>query len=347
MSRQLPGRVRRRLTPAAARTTLPGTLNPLKIVRRLVPSGRELVRRMGALEADVDAVKVLAARALIRDTAARGVLPRIRDAEFRAFSQFGDDGIIQYLIRQVRPLSDSFIEFGVESYRESNTRFLLENDNWRGLIMDGSEEWMAEVRASDLHWRHDLTAAAAFVTRENVNELFAASGFAGEIGLLSIDIDGNDYWVWERVSAVAPAIVVIEYNSAFGPNQAVTVPYDAAFRRAEAHFSNQYWGASLKAFWSLAEKKGYAFVGCNGAGNNAYFVRRERLGSLRAITAEEGFVDARWRDSRDADGRLTFLSGRRRLEPIAAMPLVDVERGVTVKVADVAAALGPPAERGA
>src|SRR5207302_5091937 len=158
-------------------------------------------------------------------------------AEFRVFSQFGEDGIIQYLIRRaqiLRPLR-SFVEFGVESYVESNTRFLLLNDNWCGLIMDGDAANIDAVKTSALYWRHDLTAKAAFIDRDNVDRLISSAGFSGEIGLLSIDIDGNDYWVWERVSEVNPVIVVVEYNSVFGQSRGVTVPYDPRFRRSEAH----------------------------------------------------------------------------------------------------------------
>ncbi|MFM6253830.1 MAG: hypothetical protein ACKPEQ_32600, partial [Dolichospermum sp.] len=84
-----------------------------------------------------------------------------------------------------------------------------------------------------------------------------------------MDIDGNDYWVWQAIDCINPAIVISEYNFRFGANKAVTVPYDASFVRSKAHYSNIYYGASLKALCILADKKGYAFVGCNSAGNNA------------------------------------------------------------------------------
>ena len=126
----------------------------------------------------------------------------------------------------------SFIEFGVETYRESNTRFLLVKDNWRGLVIDGSETNVASIRALSEYWRHDLTAVASFITRDNINDLFADAGFTGEVGLLSIDIDGNDYWVWEAIDVVSPVIVVVEYNSVFGPEAQVTVPYAADFTPA-------------------------------------------------------------------------------------------------------------------
>jgi hypothetical protein len=233
---------------------------------------------------------LLMGRSLANQVKALGPGRPLREAEFRVCSQWGDDGIIQYLLSQVAVPSDTFVEFGVEEYNEANTRFLLLNDNWRGLILDGSAESMARVRASELYWRHELTAVDAFITRENINQLIGDAGFRGPIGILSIDIDGNDYWVWEAIDVVDPAIVIVEYNSVFGARRAVTVPYDPSFRRAVAHPSHLYWGASVRALCLLAARKGYAFVGCNSNGNNVYFVKQALAGNLVALTAEQGYV---------------------------------------------------------
>ncbi len=135
-----------------------------------------------------------------------------REAEFKVFSQYGEDGLIQYVLSKIPSIVRRFIEFGVEDYWESNTRFLLCNDNWQGLIFDGNEKYMNRVRRSALYGTHRLTAASHFITRENINNLFLQYNFEGQIGLLSIDIDGNDYWVWEAISAVQPQVVICEYN---------------------------------------------------------------------------------------------------------------------------------------
>jgi hypothetical protein len=259
---------------------------------------------------------------------------RIRDAEFRVFSQYGEDGIIQYLIGKVPIEHDVFVEFGVADYRESNTRFLLCNDNWRGLIMDGDTDHVDFIRSSTIGWRYAIDARTVFVTRDNINEVIAAAGISGDIGLLSVDIDGNDYWVLDRIEVVTPRILVCEYNSTFGPDAAVSVPYDTAFDRTKAHSSNLYWGASLAALCQAADKKGMALVGSNSAGNNAFFVRRDLLGDLKPLTSTEGWVDARFRESRDPHGNLTYVDGRAaRIAEIAALPLVDVSTGATTTVA--------------
>jgi hypothetical protein len=292
---------------------------------------------MAELREQIVESKLLAARLLIKQMKAEGLLPRLADAEFKVFSQFGDDGIIQYLLQQVDLPEDKrrFIEFGVQDYQESNTRFLLMNDNWRGLILDGSASNISKVVADAQFWRHDLTAVAAFIDRDNVNDLFSRNGFEGEIGLLSVDIDGNDYWVWEAINIVNPMIVVCEYNSVFGPEHAVTVPYDPTFQRGDAHYSNLYWGASLQALCSLAKRRGYAFVGCNSAGNNAYFVRQDKLGKLRPLECAEGYVEAKFRESRNRNGELTYLPAAERLREIAQMIVFDVERQAAVSISEV------------
>lgn len=281
--------------------------------------------------------KILAAKTLIHQIAARGDLSDIKEAEFKVFSQFGEDGILQYLIRrtEIGVGLRTFVEFGVETYEEANTRFLLVNDNWNGLIIDGSQASIARVKESATFWKNELTAIAAFVDADNINQLIGDNGFRGEIGLLSVDIDGNDYWVWDRIDVVNPVIVVAEYNSVFGADHAITVPYDPNFMRGSAHYSHLYWGASLKALNLVAERKGYALVGCNSAGNNAFFVRRDRLNGLQELTPEVAYVESKFKESRDANGHPTFLTGKRRLVEIRAMPVYDVLRGQVVTIAEL------------
>lgn len=254
----------------------------------------------------------------------------LKDSEFTVYSQWGEDGIIQFLLKIVPVPNRIFVEFGVEDYTESNTRFLLVNDNWAGLVIDGSPEKVAAIKKDEIYWRHNLKAECAFITRENINEIIERSGISGEIGLLSIDIDGNDYWVWEAISAISPGIVVVEYNSRFGPDKAVTIPYDPRFVRTTAHYSNIYYGASLPALCLLAKRKGYSFVGCNRNGSNAFFVKNElRPTDLRELSVTEGFVAAKIRESRGRDGQLAFLSEVEEASLLDGMPLVEILQRVS------------------
>lgn len=252
----------------------------------------------------------------------------LHDVEFRVFSQFGDDGIIQWLVRQLPGLPKRFVEFGVEDYSESNTRFLMVNNNWRGLVMDGSAANMARLKRRKWFWRYDLTAKAQFLTRENVDSLIAEWLGGEPLGLLHIDVDGNDYWLWEAIHCASPAIVILEYNALFGSGRAITIPYVSDFRRFKAHYSGQYFGASLAALTCLAQKKGYTFLGCNSAGNNAYFARSDLVGpKLARISETASFVEPAFRESRDNKGRLDYRSFLERQKVIRGLPVIDVLSG--------------------
>lgn len=274
----------------------------------------------------MEQTKILAVQGLIHEFyRQKEPLPLAR-TEFKVFSQFGDDGIIQYILQRLDlPASEQrFVEFGVENYTEANTRFLLRNNNWSGLIMDASEPFMSSVRRDEIYWRHDLTALARFITRENINALLEEAGFGGPIGLLSIDIDGNDYWIWEAITTVDPAVVIVEYNSLFGAHDAVTIPYQADFSRERAHYSHLYWGTSLAALCHLAAQKNYVWIGCNAAGNNAYFVRKAEADRFFCPRLPDGFVASKYRESRDQEGRLSFLDHERGFALIADIAVWNV-----------------------
>lgn len=252
----------------------------------------------------------------------------LRDYEFKVFSQWGEDGIIQHLTKVV-PIADrSFIEFGVEDFHESNCRFLLMKDNWRGFVIDGASANIKALKKAHFYWRRRLAAAHARITRENINALLARSGFGPDLGLLSIDLDGADYHVLEAIGGYRPRILICEYNALFGPHRNITIPYDPGFARTEAHYSNLYWGASLGAMTQLASRKGYQLVGANSAGNNAFYVRRDLMNEgLQALTVEQAYAPACFRESRDEQGRLTHLDAADALALIAGLPVLDIDRG--------------------
>ena len=288
------------------------------------------------VERPVEVNRVLLAKLLINGFRTSNYTPaRLSDVGFKVFSQWDEDGIIQYLLSKVPMENKVFVEFGVEDYRESNTRFLLVNDNWKGLIMDSNPDHIKRIRSRDLYSRHELLAVQAFITKDTINPLFKSNGVSGDIGLLSIDVDGNDYWIWEAIDVVSPRIVICEYNSLFGKKEAVTIPYDEKFDRTRAHHSNLYFGASLKALCILAQRKGYVFVGSNMTGINAFFVRRDVAGNLKEIDCEIGYVKSTIRESRDEAGRFTYVSGDDRVSVIANLKVVDLVTKQTKNVCDI------------
>lgn len=269
---------------------------------------------------------MLQAKGILNSNKLKKNIKDLSEVEFKVYSQWGEDGIIQYLINNISIQKKYFIEFGVEDYSESNTRFLLQNNNWSGLVIDGNKKNIDYIKKDDLYWKYNLTAHNSFITKDNINQIIVKNGIEGEIGLLSIDIDGNDYWVWKNIDVVNPLIVICEYNSIFGKELAVTVPYKEDFQRTKEHFSNLYFGASLNALCLLAKEKGYNFIGTTGAGNDAFFVRSDVADCFIELTLEQGYSTSKFRESRNANGQLTFISGEQRLGVIADMPVYDIEK---------------------
>ena len=253
----------------------------------------------------------------------------LADVEFRVASQFGEDGIIEWLVHRLDIDTPSFIEIGASNYDEANTRFLLENRNWRGLLIDADPR-ISELRSSPLWWRQDIAAIQSFVSAENIDSLIKSAKFGGQIGLLSIDIDGMDYWIWRAITVVSPILVVCEYNGVFGDLVPIVIPYDQKFDRTRAHQSNVYWGASISALEMLAGTKGYVFVGTNSTGHNAFFVRedyRSRLDGRIGSTLP--------RASLIRTPRSGFAGGLSRFEIIADLPVVDLRDGTTRQLGEL------------
>jgi len=254
------------------------------------------------------------------------------EIEFRVFSQWSEDGIIEWILQNLPVYPKTFIEFGVETFQEANTRFLIENRNWKGLVIDGSDENIRLLHSNKLYWMFDLTAVAEFIDRENIDQIITKNGFAGELGILSIDIDGNDYWVLEAINCVNPIIIICEYNAILGDKYPITIPYDPSFSRLAAHHSGLYFGASIAAIKSLANRKGYKFLGTNSNGINAFFIRKDLFHYLEPLIGNRKAYPSKHRDSRDANGVLTYSSGLTRYELIKHLPIIRLDTGEKVPI---------------
>jgi hypothetical protein len=270
---------------------------------------------------------LISSQSLSRANSRLSSIEDLHDVEFSVYSQWGEDGIIDWLVSSLPEIPQIFVEFGVENYRESNTRLLLKLKNWRGLVLDGSQKFIRNIRSQDIFWRHQLAAKCAFVDRDNINQLLDSEGVTGEIGLLSIDIDGNDYWVWQAITVVSPAIVIVEYNAVFGDLLPLTVPYRSDFIRNKAHFSNLYFGASLPALLELGEQKGYKFIGTNSSGINAFFVRNDLADHITGRLAAVHGYPSLFREARDKDNKLTFTGGEKRADLLREERLMNLRNG--------------------
>ncbi|HZC55846.1 MAG TPA: hypothetical protein VE396_07340 [Xanthobacteraceae bacterium] len=205
---------------------------------------------------------------------------------FKVYSQCDEDGIIQEIFRRVGVTDRSFVEFGVEIGVECNTVKLLV-EGWHGLWIEASPQHAARIRSNFAALLGDskLNLVEAFVFAENINALLERGGASGEIDLLSIDIDNNDYWVWKAITRINPRVVVVEYNATLRPPMSLVVPYQPE----RAWDGTNYFGASLEAFVRLGRSKGYRLVGCRVSGVNAFFVRDDIAGHhfFDPATAEE------------------------------------------------------------
>ena len=249
----------------------------------------------------------------------------LSDVEFQVYSQWGEDGIIDWLINKFPEIPKSFLEIGTQDYRESNTRFLLINKNWDGFLIEADKAAIKDIKSQRVYWKHNLRAINEFITKDNINDVIKKFNIPKKLGLLSLDIDGVDYWVLNKLSVLDPSIIICEYNSLFGQKKSVTVPYKENFIRSDMHHSNLYYGASIKAFIDLMKKKNYFLIGTNSAGNNAFFVKKNIWNKARKLIINKKVFDSKFRESRNTKGELTFLDKKSSLELIQNKLIIDLK----------------------
>ena len=210
---------------------------------------------------------------------------------FKVYSQHDEDGIIQEILRRIGTDKRTFVEFGVETGVECNTVKLLV-EGWRGLWIEANAQAAKQIASTFDAFLKDsrLKLLQSTVTAENINTLIRSADL-GEIDLIGIDIDFNDYWVWKAIEVVKPRVVVIEYNAGLRPPMSLTVPY----RPDHAASATNFFGASLEALVKLGRRKGYRVVGCNISGSNAFFVREDLAAHhfIEPATAEEHYEPPR------------------------------------------------------
>jgi hypothetical protein len=228
-----------------------------------------------------DAVSQLQLKFYYRALAESGsTLPSISEVGFKAFSQSDEDGILLYIFSIIGTANKKSVEICAGNGLECNTANLIINHGWSGLLVDGNANLVKQ--GQDFYSKNPHTYVFppkfihAWVTRDNVNDLIEKNGFGGEIDLLSLDLDGVDYWIWETINVIEPRVLVFEYNDTIGPERALTVPYKEDFNSYENLVditTRNFFGASLPAFVKSAKQRGYRFVGCNRYGYNAFFIK--------------------------------------------------------------------------
>ena len=207
------------------------------------------------------------------------MLPSLADVEFRAFSQNGEDGILLYIFSLIGTGKRTCVEICAGDGIECNSANLILNHGWTGLLVDGNEENVQRGKRFYATHRDSFSFPPQFahtwVDRETVNDLIERHGFKGDIDLLSLDLDGVDYWIWEAIEVIRPRVVVAETQCIWGADRSVSVPYRRDFSSPLIQGFGVYSGASLPAFVRLAKRKGYRLVGTQALGFNAFFIRED------------------------------------------------------------------------
>jgi len=211
-------------------------------------------------------------------------ITNIRDAEVKIFSQYGEDGIIDFLLFKLDLINDIvFIEIGTGDYEEANTRFLCETRNCRGLLIDKIND-LKYIKKRDFFWKNDIYFCQKPISSENILKVLNSYDFNNRFNLLSLDVDGVDYWILKNIDLDRSDIAVVEYNPLFGADHSFTVPDINNFDRN--NYRKIFYGASLRAMIDLMNSKNFFFVGANKACNNAFFINKKNRHLFSNITIE-------------------------------------------------------------
>ncbi len=204
-------------------------------------------------------------------------IKNLNQAYFKVFSQDTEDGIIQFLLKSLDINTVRFVEIGTQDYSESNTRYIFETMRCEGLIIDPYPNLKKKVNSILRLWKNSLNIHNDYINPSNINEILKKNQFEKNLDIFSIDIDGIDYWVLEKIDTKISKIFIIEYNPYFGSKLEITSPNIEKFDRFKYHASGLCWGASLKAIVNLMKKKNYTFIGTNRLNCNSFFILDDLL----------------------------------------------------------------------
>lgn len=202
--------------------------------------------------------------------------PNWHSAGFCCHSQFEEDGYRLYIFAVIGFSIRKTVEICCGSGEESNTANLIINHCCTGLLLEADED--LANHAVEFFRKNTSTSiwppriVNTWVTKVKIHSLILENGFEGSIDLLSIDIDGIDFSIWEAIQVVSPRVVIAEINHLWGPDVSVTVPYDTKFKAEFTSYGSDYAGASVSAFCKLGKQKGYRLVGANAICTNVFWL---------------------------------------------------------------------------
>lgn len=242
-----------------------------------------------------------------------------RTWEFSAFSQNGEDGVVEMLLNHATSPDRSFVEIGASDGLENNSAYLALVRKYRGVMVEADSTLSRQASRVLTPYNVGVNYLNLMVEPENVSTVLASS-LTRSPDFFSLDIDGNDYHVARALLALGfrPKVVCVEYNSTFGPDRAVTIPYQRGFDYHAAHPTHLYYGASIGGWRSLFEEFDYAFVTAETNGVNAFFVDPAQVRLDVTSLDRQHFVE------NFAQRQRFRKSWSEQFEEISALPLLDV-----------------------
>ena len=254
----------------------------------------------------------------------------IEDSEIKIFSQNGEDGIIDFIVEKLNLKKPSFVEIGVGDYSEANTRLLYEMYYGNGLIIDVNKNLKKKVGQNVNLWKGNLKVIEAKVSSKNINSLLN-DNISFPIDFFSIDIDGIDYWVINELRNIISKVFILEYNHIFGSKLEVSVPNDQEFLIKNYYYSSIFFGASLKAYIKLMDRKGYYLLGVNRLRNNAFFINKDYkknvfFPKISKVNLKEA-TNFNYTTSRNVQGVLDYLNRKNSLNKIINLDIIDLSKG--------------------
>lgn len=212
----------------------------------------------------------------------------LNDHEYSVYSQNGEDGILQAIFNEIGTDDKFFVEFGVETGVQCNTALLSKQYNWSGLLIEGSKEYCRTLR-ENYSGLSNVSIRESFITKENIIELFEEENVPSTFDLLSVDIDGNDYWVLKEIlKKYRPSVIICEYNAFYAP----PIKWIMKYNSSHIWDGTSYQGASLSSLESLCSANGYSLVCTDRRGVNAFFVKNKKIGNLQPKSAIEAYHSA-------------------------------------------------------
>jgi hypothetical protein len=319
----------------------------INIFRRLSQYAQSLARNVNSLQGsqrknDIDLGRLRSSLGHLHSRLSQANIHKIEwlwDAEYSVYSQWGEDGILDYLCSALEIDRPHYLDFGAGDVCISNGRWLLQSRGGAGVFVDARNDLSQTLAQSELGTFTDSSSIQSFLDYENSPSILKESNerLGGVVDVFSIDLDGQDYWVLNSLLELNSKVIVVEYQAYLGPSLAITVPQSKVFDRTSAHFSWIYYGASLAAFSHLLSERGYALIGSNRQRTNAFFVRKDLVGNSPLsgikVPSLESLCDSRGGESRNRSGELVGVQGFDRRELIRDTSWTDVKTGVTQSLA--------------